>query len=147
MTGVNKAIVIGHLGAAPDVRRTQSGAPVVSFNVATGEAWRDKATGERRERTDWHRIVIFAEPLCKLAEDYLRKGSKVYLEGKMQTRKWQGDDGKDRYTTEVVLTGFNARLVLLDKREGVPPADEGDFGQQAPGPTAQPNGDDDDIPF
>src|SRR5690242_8046034 len=103
MAGVNKAIVIGHLGAAPEIRRTQSGAPVATFNVATSEAWRDKATGERHERTDWHRIVVFNEALCNFAEN-LKKGSKVYIEGKMQTRKWRHQDGADRYTTEVVLT-------------------------------------------
>jgi len=148
MTGVNKAIVVGHLGAAPEVRRTQTGAPVVSFSVATGEAWRDKATGERRERTDWHRIVVFNEALCKVAEQYLKKGSKVYVEGKMQTREYTPDDGKKRWTTEVVLTGFNARLVLLDKlpSDRPPPASESDFGPQAPGPGG-PIGDDDDIPF
>ena len=132
----------------PEIRRTQEGKPVASFSVATSEAWRDKGTGERRERTDWHRIVVFNEALCKVAEQYLKKGSKVYVEGKMQTREYTPDDGKKRYTTEVVLTGFNARLELLDKlpSDRPPPANEGDFGPQAPGP--QPiTGDDDDIPF
>lgn len=138
MAGVNKAIVVGHLGGDPDVRRTQGGAPVVSFSVATSESWRDKATGERKEKTDWHRVVIFNEALCKVAEQYLKKGSKVYLEGKMQTRKWTDTGGVERYVTEVVLQAFGAQLVLLDRGPGGPP----------PGAGAGKRGDlDDEIPF
>src|SRR5262245_9327398 len=134
MAGVNKAIVVGHLGGAPEIRKTQAGAPVASFSVAASESWRDKATGERRERTDWIRVVVFNEQLVTIAQDYLKKGSKVYVEGRMQTRKWTHADGKERETTEVVLTGFNARLISLDRRSGdrPPPAHEGDFGEQAP---------------
>ncbi len=117
---VNKAIVVGNLGGDPDIRRSQDGRPIASFSVATSETWRDKTSGERKERTQWHRVVIFSEPLCKLAEQYLHKGSKVYLEGQMETRKWVDQGGADRYTTEVVLRNFNSVLTLLDKREGVP---------------------------
>ena len=152
MSGVNKAIVVGHLGRDPDVRRTQDGRPVASFSVATSETWRDKASGERKERTEWHRVVIFNEGLAKVAEQYLKKGSKVYLEGKMQTRKWTDQGGIERHTTEIVLTGFHAQLVLLDKREGVPPAQsESDYGTgdaraDAPRPSAGQEMDDE-IPF
>ena len=112
---VNKVILIGNLGKDPEIRRTQDGRPVANLSVATSETWRDKATGERRERTEWHRVVIFNEGLCRIAEQYLKKGSKVYLEGQLQTRKWQDQSGQDRYSTEVVLQGFNSKLVLLDR--------------------------------
>ena len=115
---VNKVILVGNLGADPEVRHTQDGRPIVHFNVATSERWKDRATGEMRERTEWHRVVIFSEGLCRVAEQYLRKGSKVYLEGQLQTRKWTGQDGVERYTTEVVLQGFSATLVMLDSRQG-----------------------------
>jgi single-strand DNA-binding protein len=148
MAGVNKAIVVGNLGADPEVRRMQSGAPVVTLSVATSESWRDKATGERKERTEWHRVVVFSEPICKFAEQ-LKKGSKVYIEGKMQTREWTHQDGGRRFTTEVVLTGFNARLVGLDRApsDRPPPAGDGSYGDQPPGPSAQSGDIDDDIPF
>ncbi len=113
---VNKVILIGNLGADPEVRHTQDGRPVVSLRVATSETWRDRSTGERRERTEWHRVVIFNEGLARVAEQYLRKGSKVYIEGQLQTRKWTGQDGVERYTTEVVLQGFNCALTMLDSR-------------------------------
>ena len=113
---VNKVILIGNLGADPEVRSTKDGRPVVTLSIATGESWKDRNTGERQERTEWHRVVIFSEGLCRIAEQYLRKGSKVYLEGRLQTRKWQDQDGKDRYTTEVVMQGFNATLTMLDSR-------------------------------
>ena len=106
---VNKVILIGNLGADPEVRRTNDGRPVVNLRVATSDSWKDKTTGERREKTEWHRVVIFSEGLCKIAEQYLKKGSKVYLEGALQTRKWQDKDGHDKYSTEVVLQGFNSR--------------------------------------
>ena len=115
---VNKVILVGNLGADPEVRRTQDGRPIVNLRVATSESWRDKATGERREKTEWHRVVIFSEGLAKIAEQYLKKGSKVYLEGALQTRKWQDKDGQDRYSTEVVLQGFNSALTMLDRAGG-----------------------------
>src|SRR3972149_6986211 len=111
---INKVILIGNLGAAPEVRHTQDGRPIVNLRVATSDSWRDKATGERREKTEWHRVVIFNEGLARIAEQYLRKGSKVYLEGALQTRKWQDQSGNERYSTEVVLQRFNAQLTMLD---------------------------------
>lgn len=124
MSSVNKVILVGNLGADPEIRRTNDGRPIANLRVATSESWKDKATGERREKTEWHRVVIFNEGLCKVAEQYLRKGSKVYLEGQLQTRKWQDKDGSDRYSTEVVLQGFNSSLVMLDGR-GERDSDEG----------------------
>ena len=112
---VNKVILVGRLGADPEVRRTQNGSPVVNLRVATSESWRDKATGERREKTEWHRVVIFSEGICRVAEQYLKKGASVYLEGALQTRKWQDQSGQDKYSTEVVLQGFNAQLTMLDR--------------------------------
>src|SRR2546428_10377709 len=112
---VNKVILIGNLGADPEIRRTQDGRPVANLRVATSDSWRDKATGERRERTEWHRVVIFNEGLCRIAEQYLKKGAKVYLEGQLQTRKWQDPQGQDRYSTEVVLQGFNSQPTMLDR--------------------------------
>jgi single-strand DNA-binding protein len=136
---VNKVILIGNLGADPEIRRTQDGRPIANLRVATSETWRDKTTGERREKTEWHRVVIFSEGLCRVAEQYLKKGSKVYLEGQLQTRKWTDQQNVERYSTEVVLQGFNAVLVMLD-RAGGDRAEvgydngNGDFG--SPGPTA-----------
>jgi single-strand DNA-binding protein len=115
---VNKVILIGNLGADPEIRHTQDGRPICNLRVATSESWRDKSSGERREKTEWHNVVIFNEGLCKIAEQYLRKGSKIYLEGQLQTRKWQDREGQDRYTTEVVLQGFNGNLTMLDGRSG-----------------------------
>ena len=115
---VNKVILIGNLGADPEIRRTQDGRPIANLRVATSESWRDKTTGERREKTEWHRVVIFNEGLCKIVEQYLKKGAKVYLEGALQTRKWQDKEGHDRYSTEVVLQGFNSTLTMLDGRSG-----------------------------
>ena len=159
---VNKVILIGNLGADPEIRRTQDGRPVANLRVATSESWRDKATGERKEKTEWHRVVIFNEGLCKVAEQYLKKGAKVYIEGQLQTRKWQDQSGADKYSTEVVLQGFNSNLTMLDGRSGGGggslSSDEqggGDFGVS--GPSSAPrravaagsrNSDmDDDIPF
>lgn len=113
---VNKVILIGNLGADPEIRRTQDGRPIANLSVATSESWRDKNSGERREKTEWHRVVIFNEGLCKIAESYLKKGSKVYLEGQLQTRKWTDQSGQDKYSTEVVLQGFNGNLTMLDGR-------------------------------
>src|SRR4030088_3373528 len=113
---VNKVILVGNLGKDPEIRRTQDGRPIANLSIATSDTWRDKATGERKEKTEWHRVVIFSEPLCKIVEQYLKKGAKIYIEGALQTRKWQGQDGQDRYSTEVVLQGFNSVLTLLDSR-------------------------------
>lgn len=111
---VNKVTLIGNLGKDPEVRRTQDGRPICNLTVATSESWRDKNSGERKEKTEWHRVVIFSEPLCKVAEQYLKKGNKIYLEGSLQTRKWADQAGVEKYSTEVVLQGFNASLVMLD---------------------------------
>lgn len=116
MAGVNKVILVGNLGRDPEVRRTNAGDPVVNFSVATSETWRDKASGERKERTEWHRIVIFNEHLAKVAEQYLRKGSKVYLEGQLSTRKWTDKEGHEKETTEIVLNKFRGELQMLDSR-------------------------------
>ena len=156
---VNKVILVGNLGADPEIRRTQDGRPIANLRVATSENWRDKNSGERRERTEWHRVVIFNEGLCKIAEQYLRKGSKIYLEGQIQTRKWEDQSGQERYSTEVVLQGFNSVLTMLDGRRdgggaGEGPAEftggGGDFGQS--GPIEDKGGSsggglDDEIPF
>jgi single-strand DNA-binding protein len=115
---VNKVILIGNLGADPEVRHTQDGRAICTMRVATTESWRDKQTGERREKTEWHSIVIFSEQLAKVAQQYLKKGSKVYLEGQLQTRKWQDNSGNDRYTTEVVLQNYAGQLTMLDGRNG-----------------------------
>ena len=113
---VNKVILVGNLGRDPEVRRMTSGEPIVNLSVATSESWRDKASGERKEKTEWHRVVIFNENLAKVAEQYLKKGSKVYLEGQLTTRKWTDKDGQEKYSTEVVLNRFRGGLVLLDAR-------------------------------
>ncbi len=125
---VNKVILIGNLGADPEIRRTQDGRPIANLRIATSENWRDKTTGERREKTEWHRVVIFNEGLCKVVEQYVKKGSKLYIEGSLQTRKWQDQQGQDRYSTEVVLQGFNSVLTMLDGRgEGGGASSGGDF--------------------
>jgi len=113
---VNKVILVGNLGRDPEVRHTQDGKPVVTLNLATSENWKDRATGERKERTEWHRVVIFNENLCRVAEQYLRKGSKIYVEGALQTRKWTDQSGAEKYTTEVVLQRFRGELTMLDSR-------------------------------
>jgi single-strand DNA-binding protein len=115
---VNKVILVGNLGADPEIRRTQDGRPICNLRIATSENWRDKTTGERREKTEWHRVVIFSEPLCKVAEQYLRKGAKVYIEGQLQTRKWEDQGGQERFSTEIVLQGFNGTMTMLDGRAG-----------------------------
>lgn len=144
---VNKVILIGNLGADPEIRHTQDGNPICNLRIATSETWRDRNTGDRRERTEWHRVVIFSEGLCKIAEQYLRKGSKVYIEGQLQTRKWQDQSGQDRYSTEVVLQRFNSSLTMLDGRRDAdsPPRDSGEGG--AGGGMAKGEELDDDIPF
>lgn len=123
---VNKVILVGNLGADPEVRRLNSGDPVVNLRIATSESWRDKQSGERREKTEWHSIVIFNEHHAKTAEQYLRKGAKVYLEGQLQTRKWQDQSGQDRYSTEIVLQKFRGELQMLDTRN----SDDGDREQR-----------------
>ena len=113
---VNKVILVGNLGNDPEIRSFQDGKKVCNLSVATSESWKDRNTGERREKTEWHRVVIFNEGLCRIAEQYLKKGSKVYLEGQLQTRKWTDQSGQDKYTTEIVLQGFNGSLTMLDTR-------------------------------
>src|SRR5436309_15553977 len=134
---VNKVILVGNLGKDPEVRRMQDGRPVVNMSVATSESWRDKATGERKEKTEWHRVVIFNEGLAKIAEQYLKKGSKVYLEGALQTRKWTDQQGVEKYSTEVVLQGFNSALTMLERAGGGGGGggdygDSSDFGSSRP---------------
>ncbi len=130
---VNKVILVGNLGRDPEVRRLNSGAQVVNLRLATSESWRDKATGERQERTEWHSVVIYNENLGKIAEQYLKKGSKVYVEGQLQTRKWQDQSGVDKYTTEVVLQRFRGELTLLDRAGDNVGRDSGDdFGRASP---------------
>lgn len=120
---VNKVILVGNLGADPEIRRTQDGRPIANLRIATSESWRDKNTGERKEKTEWHRVVVFNEGLCKVIEQYVKKGAKVYIEGALQTRKWTDQSGQERYSTEVVLQGFNSTLTMLDGRSG-----GGDYG-------------------
>ena len=138
MASVNKVILIGHLGADPEVRSFQNGNKVANLRLATSENWKDRNTGEKKERTEWHTVSIFQEGLVRVAEQYLRKGSKVYIEGKLTTRKWQDQSGNDRYSTEVALQGFDGKLVMLDTRGGggaglgggssSPPVDSGGYG-------------------
>jgi single-strand DNA-binding protein len=161
---VNKVILVGNLGKDPEIRRTQDGRAIANLSIATSEQWRDKATGERKEKTEWHRVVIFNEGLAKVAEQYLKKGAKVYIEGALQTRKWTDQAGVEKYSTEVVLQGFNSNLTMLEGRSGgggggFGDDSGGDFGSA--GPSSAPprrvaassggggrNSDmDDDIPF
>jgi single-strand DNA-binding protein len=115
---VNKVILVGNLGKDPEIRRSQDGRPIATLNLATTESWRDKATGERKDKTEWHRVVIFNENLCKIAEQYLKKGAKVYVEGSLQTRKYQDQSGVEKYSTEVVLQNYGGTLTMLDGRAG-----------------------------
>ena len=115
---VNKVILIGNLGQDPEIRSFQNGGKIANLRIATSETWKDRNTGERKERTEWHTVAIYSEPLVRVAEQYLKKGSKVYVEGQLETRKWQDQSGQERYTTEVVLRGFNGTLQMLDGREG-----------------------------
>ena len=164
---VNKVIIIGNLGRDPEVRSFQNGGKVCNLRIATSETWKDRNTGERRERTEWHSVAVFSEGLVRVCEQYLRKGSKVYIEGKLQTRKWQDQSGQDRYSTEVVLQGFDATLVMLDGRSegggggGYGGGDQGGYGggydqgggysggggQQQSGGSAPSRDLDDEIPF
>ena len=153
MAGVNKVILVGNLGRDPEVRHTNDGNPIVNLSVATSETWRDRSSGERRERTEWHRVVIFNERLGEVAQKYLQKGSKVYLEGQLQTRKWTDQQGVEKYTTEVVLNRFRGELTMLDSRSG----GGGDFGGGGGSDFGEPTGADgpapgggdldDEIPF
>ena len=127
MASLNKVMLIGNLGADPEARHTQDGKTIIHLSVATSESWKDKNTGEKREKTEWHRVVIFNEGLAEIAEKYLRKGSKVYIEGKIQTRKWTDKAGADKYTTEVVLSGFDGKMVMLGEKQspgGYRPAED-----------------------
>jgi len=144
---VNKVILVGNLGKDPEVRRMTSGDPVVNLSVATSETWRDKASGERKEKTEWHRVVIFNKNLAEVAEKYLRKGSKVYVEGSLQTRKWTDKDGAEKYSTEIVLQNFRGELTMLDTKGG-----EGGGSRERVGASEAPGGFqreemDDEIPF
>jgi single-strand DNA-binding protein len=156
---VNKVILVGNLGKDPEVRHTQDGKSIVNLSIATSESWRDKSSGERKEKTEWHRVVIFNEALAKVAEQYLKKGSSVYLEGQLQTRKWTNKDGVDQYTTEVVLQNYRGELTMLGSRQsgGSSEGSYGggeDFGQSSPmdRPRNQPKQSfsrdlDDEVPF
>jgi single-strand DNA-binding protein len=153
---VNKVILIGNLGADPEVRSFPSGGKVCNLRIATSENWKDKQSGERRERTEWHSVAIFSEPLVRVAEQYLRKGSKIYVEGQLETRKWQDKDGNDRYSTEVVLRPYRSELTMLDSRgDGGQGGGGGGGGQQGggfddrggPGGGSGGGNMDDEIPF
>ncbi|CAK07889.1 single-stranded DNA-binding protein [Rhizobium johnstonii] len=165
---VNKVILIGNVGADPEIRRTQDGRPIANLRIATSETWRDRNSGERREKTEWHTVVVFNEGLCKVVEQYVKKGAKLYIEGQLQTRKWQDQQGQDRYSTEVVLQGFGSTLTMLDGRGEGGGASGGrgsagggnDYGDDygAPAPASSPSRGgggggnfsrdlDDDIPF
>lgn len=143
MSSVNKVILVGNVGKDPEVRRLGSGDAVVNLSVATSESWKDKASGERKEKTEWHRVVIFNENLARIAEQYVKKGSKVYIEGQIQTRKWQDQSGQEKYSTEIVLQRFRGELQLLDgKSDG-----GGQQEQRAPANGGRAQLDDDSIPF
>ena len=150
---VNKVILVGNLGRDPEVRSLNDGSPVVNLSLATSESWKDKASGERRERTEWHRVVIFNENLAKIAESYLKKGSKIYIEGQLQTRKWTDKDGNEKYSTEVVLQRYRGELTMLDSKGeggGSYGDDGGGGGAQVEDKGAASGGDDDfddEIPF
>jgi len=152
MSSVNKVILIGHLGKDPESRNFQSGGKLVNMSIATSESWKDKSSGERKERTEWHNVVVMNDGLVKVAEQYLKKGSKVYIEGQLRTRKWQDQAGNDRWSTEIVLGAFNASLVLLDRREADPGRhDYSSYGESrgGSGGTGRAPVDDldDDVPF
>jgi single-strand DNA-binding protein len=149
---LNRAQLIGHLGKDPEIRNIQDGRAIANFSVATSESWRDKNSGERKEVTDWHRVVIFNDGLAKVAEKYLKKGSKVFIEGAIKTRKWTDKDGAEKYSTEIVLQAFNGTLVMLDKAEGNGGArSEDDYGtsrsQLGSGAKPQARDLDDEVPF
>lgn len=142
MSSVNKVILVGNLGNDPEIRSFQSGDRVANLSIATSEVWKDKTTGERKEKTEWHRVSVINQPLVKVCESYLKKGSKVYIEGQLETRKWQDSSGNDKYSTEVVLRPYRGELVMLDSREQAP--------DNAPAPQAAPSipeDMEDEIPF
>jgi len=157
---VNKVILVGRLGGDPEIRHTQDGRPIATFSMATSERWKDKSTGERKEKTEWHRVVVFNENLAKIAGDYLKKGSQAYIEGQLASRKWTDKDGVERTSTEVVLSNFRGTIVLLDSKgegggRGTPNEDEygttrsrdGDAAKQQPLPNSMNDDLDDEIPF
>lgn len=150
MSSVNKVILVGNLGRDPEVRHAQDGTKIVTLSLATSETWKDKATGERKDRTEWHRVVIFNDRLSEVAERYLKKGSKIYVEGQLQTRKWTDTNGQERYSTEVVLSKFRGELTMLDNRgnnsEGPASLGAGDDFSAISGPKMSSSFDDD-IPF
>ena len=142
---VNKVILVGNLGRDPEVRSFQNGGKVCNLSIATSETWKDKTSGERKERTEWHSVAIFSEPLVRVAEQYLRKGSKVYIEGQLETRKWQDQSGQDRYSTEVVLRPYKSELTMLDGPQGRDDGDQRRGVERYQEPTSDI--DDDQIPF
>lgn len=149
---INKVILVGNLGRDPEVRATQDGREICNLNIATSDSWKDKQTGERRERTEWHRVVVLNDALVNVAKNYLRKGSKIYIEGALQTRKWTDKDGNEKYTTEVVLQGYGSNLTMLDgKNEGGSSRSSGgnDYGDSAPQQRSRVSEAelDDEIPF
>jgi single-strand DNA-binding protein len=150
---VNKVILVGNLGKDPEIRATQNGSKVCNFSIATSETWKDKASGERKEKTEWHRVVIFNDRLADVAEKYLKKGAKVYVEGALQTRKWQDKDGQDKYTTEIVISNFNGNFTMLDGKSGGSggsfdaPSDTPSFASNSGGASKSSAPMDDDIPF
>ena len=148
---VNKVILIGNLGQDPEVRSFQNGGKIANLRIATSETWKDRNSGERRERTEWHTVAIYSEPLVRVVEQFLKKGSKVYVEGQLETRKWQDQQGNDRYSTEVALRPFRSELHMLDGKAGGSAGDDRGNGYGAGGsPSSQPSGRpdfDDDIPF
>jgi single-strand DNA-binding protein len=153
---VNKVILVGNLGKDPEIRHTQDGKPIANLSIATSETWRDRNTGERKEKTEWHRVVIFNEGLAKVAEQYLKKGATVYVEGQLQTRKWTDKDGADRYSTEVVLQGFNATLTMLGGRRDGDGGGRTEYGDEDGSRQSRPSSQearsfardlDDEVPF
>jgi len=144
MASVNKVILIGNLGRDPEIRTFQNGGKVCNLSIATSENWRDKSTGEKREKTEWHSVAIFQEGLVRVAEQYLRKGSTVYIEGKLQTRKWQDQSGNDKYSTEVVLQGFDGKLVMVGGNSSGGAGPSPNYGQTAPSESGNM---DDEMPF
>jgi single-strand DNA-binding protein len=146
MTGVNKAILVGHLGNDPKIGITRAGGKVAQFSLATSKHWRDKASDERKERTEWHQVVVFNDGLVPVVEKYLKKGSKIYVEGEIATRRWTAQDGTERFRTEIVLAAFGGQIVMLDRADRAPPPDENAYGPAETG--GQTNADmDDEIPF
>jgi single-strand DNA-binding protein len=146
MSSLNRVQLIGNVGKDPEMRRTQDGRPIANFSVATSERWSDKNSGEQKERTEWHRVVVFSEGLAGVVEKYVKKGSKIYVEGQLQTRKWQDQSGQDRYSTEVVLSGFGSKIILLgEKGGGRPTPSEDDYGKTSSKSTKEEM--DDEIPF